>query len=207
MRQIRRFAQTHSLALYIAACAAVFCWLLHEVSRGSFLPDSLGTAALTTWRPEWLTPIVVSITNLASPLAMLLVALTFVLLWRSPRPGIALTLSVAGASFLNVLLKALVMRPRPLGVALIAETGYSFPSGHAMVSCAFFRHGDLAGEVPRPRPARPPRTQRAADGRNRGGRALPHLPGCALRLRRPCRLVRLARLACLLHTARRPCHT
>ena len=39
---------------------------------------------------------------------------------------------------LNVVLKQIVQRPRPDGFRLIAETGYSFPSGHSMVSMAFF---------------------------------------------------------------------
>ena len=36
------------------------------------------------------------------------------------------------------MLKQIVQRPRPDGFRLIAESGYSFPSGHSMVSMAFF---------------------------------------------------------------------
>lgn len=39
---------------------------------------------------------------------------------------------------LNQILKLMFLRPRPLHLALIKETGYSFPSGHAMASCAFY---------------------------------------------------------------------
>lgn len=35
-------------------------------------------------------------------------------------------------------LKFVIQRARPLGISLIEETGYSFPSGHSMVSAAFY---------------------------------------------------------------------
>ncbi len=50
--------------------------------------------------------------------------------------AVALLSSLVGASFLNVLFKNLFQRPRPVGLNLVAETGFSFPSGHAMLSMA-----------------------------------------------------------------------
>ena len=38
----------------------------------------------------------------------------------------------------NQLLKNIVARPRPEGFRLVEESGYSFPSGHSMVSMAFY---------------------------------------------------------------------
>ena len=38
----------------------------------------------------------------------------------------------------NQILKRIFKRTRPLGYRLIKATGYSFPSGHAMVSMAFY---------------------------------------------------------------------
>ena len=39
---------------------------------------------------------------------------------------------------MNWLLKHFFVRPRPNELRLIEETGYSFPSGHAMASTAFY---------------------------------------------------------------------
>lgn len=39
---------------------------------------------------------------------------------------------------LNIILKNIVQRERPNNFRLIDETGYSFPSGHSMVSMAFY---------------------------------------------------------------------
>ncbi len=53
-------------------------------------------------------------------------------------PGTCVAANLAGALVLNQVLKFIVQRPRPEGFRLIAETGYSFPSGHSMISMAFF---------------------------------------------------------------------
>ncbi len=41
-------------------------------------------------------------------------------------------------TILNQLLKRLLQRPRPTEFRIIEENGYSFPSGHSMVSMAFY---------------------------------------------------------------------
>jgi membrane-associated phospholipid phosphatase len=52
---------------------------------------------------------------------------------------VALLTSVGGGILLNVLLKNIFLRPRPNFVnALYHETGYSFPSGHSMMSVLFY---------------------------------------------------------------------
>ena len=41
-------------------------------------------------------------------------------------------------TILNQILKRILQRPRPTEFRIIEETGYSFPSGHSMVSMAFY---------------------------------------------------------------------
>jgi undecaprenyl-diphosphatase len=53
-------------------------------------------------------------------------------------PGWCVTVNIGGAGVLNILLKNIIQRPRPDGFRLVAESGYSFPSGHSMISMAFF---------------------------------------------------------------------
>jgi membrane-associated phospholipid phosphatase len=50
-----------------------------------------------------------------------------------------LLLTVGGAALLNLALKNIFLRPRPnFPLAFLRETGFSFPSGHAMISIAFY---------------------------------------------------------------------
>lgn len=52
--------------------------------------------------------------------------------------SLMLVISLSGAAGLNQFLKHLFSRPRPIYSLLPDVTGYSFPSGHAMVAAAFF---------------------------------------------------------------------
>ena len=47
-----------------------------------------------------------------------------------------INLCCAGA--FSVIVKYLIKRSRPIGVSLIEETGYSFPSAHALISVVFY---------------------------------------------------------------------
>lgn len=52
--------------------------------------------------------------------------------------GITILANLVISAGMNNLLKIIIQRPRPIGYRLIEETGYSFPSGHSMVSMAFY---------------------------------------------------------------------
>lgn len=89
-------------------------------------------------RNDTLTPIMEGFSNLASPVviaAMLLMVAAFA---PGKKPGLCAIINLVCALALNQLLKAIVQRPRPEGFRLVSEVGYSFPSGHSMISMAFF---------------------------------------------------------------------
>lgn len=59
--------------------------------------------------------------------------------WKKNLKGMALVvLSTLGSYGINFLLKNIFIRTRPLKYFLIEQGGYSFPSGHAMVSMSFY---------------------------------------------------------------------
>lgn len=83
---------------------------------------------------------VVTYLGAGSVLIPLAIVLAAVLLWRR-RTGEALLIvtATAGASALNFLVKNLMARPRPdIIEPFIDVKGFSFPSGHATVSTAFY---------------------------------------------------------------------
>jgi membrane-associated phospholipid phosphatase len=85
-----------------------------------------------------------------APLVLLLAALW---LRRHRADWIALAVSLAGASIVNLLIKVIFARARPtLFPALMLETGFSFPSGHSQAAVAFY--GVLAYLVARRAPPR-----------------------------------------------------
>ena len=78
-----------------------------------------------------------------SPQALgVMTAVLMLILWlglRNPRAALFLGFSLGGAMLLNTLFKLFFARARPaLSEQLTPAPGYSFPSGHAMGSAAFF---------------------------------------------------------------------
>lgn len=52
--------------------------------------------------------------------------------------AVSIPLNLTIIAILNFLIKCIVQRPRPDGINLIEESGFSFPSGHSASSFAFY---------------------------------------------------------------------
>ncbi len=78
-----------------------------------------------------------SITRLGNTFMVVLVVSGFILIVRN-RYGIFLAISAVDSLLLNTIVKLAVQRPRPDGLRLIRQGGYSFPSGHAMISICIY---------------------------------------------------------------------
>lgn len=124
----------------VAACAIVFLVLLEDVLEGGLikLDEAAYVLIVEHLRTDWLTPIMESISALATPVTLMVMLLLIVALAPGRRPGACCALNLALVVVLNQVLKFLVQRPRPEGFRLAAETGFSFPSGHSMAAMAFF---------------------------------------------------------------------
>ncbi len=82
---------------------------------------------------------VLFLTHLGDPISLLMISVAILLiLWLLRKPvyviQFAMTMVVAAGTV--VVLKKIIGRARPTGI--IPEDGYSFPSGHALVSAVFF---------------------------------------------------------------------
>lgn len=86
-----------------------------------------------------LTSVMKGITHLGDPATVMVLCLMIFLVPRW-RKTIALPVSAAVilSAAADVALKRIFARSRPNILRLISETGYSFPSGHAMVNASFY---------------------------------------------------------------------
>lgn len=89
-------------------------------------------------RRAWLTPIMQSISELALPVVLMVMLLAVQAFAPGRSPGLFAALNLVGVLVVNQAFKFLVQRPRPEGFRLIAESGYSFPSGHSMIAMGFY---------------------------------------------------------------------
>ena len=89
-------------------------------------------------RSEPVTAIMKVITNLSSAYVLIAITIGILLFVKNKKVGLCVASNLVITTLLNQLLKYIIQRPRPDGYRLIAESGYSFPSGHSMVSMAFY---------------------------------------------------------------------
>ncbi|HEX8505920.1 MAG TPA: phosphatase PAP2 family protein [Hymenobacter sp.] len=127
---------------FVLAFSAFF-YLAREVfGQPTVALDQQAFAVADRWRAAvpWLTGIVQAITFFGS-LKFFLPASLIAPYWMRRRGygrhALTLLLAMGGGWALNELLKAWFHRPRPTS-ALLFQMGLSFPSGHAMMSVAFY---------------------------------------------------------------------
>lgn len=141
-----RVAEYGAILVAGFAAAAVllyaFAWLATEVLDQETAAIDMGTLQfLQQFTSPQLTLLANAISLMGSQVVLALgVALLAVFFWQR-RWGAAVNLIVvtAGAQVLNDVLKSAFHRTRPTPVGgLIESQQYSFPSGHAMVSAAFY---------------------------------------------------------------------
>lgn len=71
-------------------------------------------------------------------ICLIVIAILLFVIIKNRKIGIAIIANLGIVTILNQLLKRILQRPRPEEFRIINESGYSFPSGHSMVSMAFY---------------------------------------------------------------------
>lgn len=84
-----------------------------------------------------LTNIMKAITFLGSASCIIILTIILLITIKNNKTKLLIILNIIIATLLNQILKYVVQRPRPNN-PLVEETGFSFPSGHSMVSLAFY---------------------------------------------------------------------
>lgn len=85
-----------------------------------------------------LTPIVKIITFFGSATWIVIFTIILFVIIRNKRQNILLGTNLCIVTIINQILKHIFKRSRPTEFRIIDESGYSFPSGHSMVSMAFY---------------------------------------------------------------------
>jgi len=141
-------SRTLIVGLLLAAAALVFfAWLAEEVIHGRTQQfDDRIRLLLHAYANPALTAAMRGVSMVGEPWFLIVLGVPAVVwfVWKGWRRTVLLfAITVAGAEVLDQLLKLMIHRPRPATFFALAEPmGYSFPSGHALVSGAFF--GGLA---------------------------------------------------------------
>lgn len=79
-----------------------------------------------------------TITNICSFYAIVALSLLLLIIIKNKSIPLSIILNLICISLLNLIFKLIIQRQRPDGISIINISGYSYPSGHSMVSMAFF---------------------------------------------------------------------
>ena len=101
--------------------------------------DIIGYKIISTFLiSDFATPIAKFITNFGGAIFLITLTVILFILIKNKKIGLSILTNLVVIAGLNQVIKRILQRPRPTEYKIIEETGYSFPSGHSMVSMAFY---------------------------------------------------------------------
>ncbi len=116
---------------------AIFIFLLFNQNHFSKI-DNFTYSLIKPIISDNMTMIMRFITFFADPIWCVLLSCLMVLLVKNKKISKAFLLNLICVFLLNYILKIIFSRDRPVDINLIVETGFSFPSGHAMISLGIY---------------------------------------------------------------------
>ena len=121
-------------------CLVGFLALTEDVFNKEIMyGDIIGYKLISTFLiSDFVTPIAKFITNFGGAIFLSIATVMLFLFIKNKKIGLSIISNIVIIAVLNQLLKRILQRPRPTEFRIVEETGYSFPSGHSMVSMAFY---------------------------------------------------------------------
>ena len=137
---IKEFIVKNLKWIIVFICLIGFLALAEDVFNKEIMNgDIIGYKMISTFLiSDFVTPIAKFITNFGGAIFLIVSTIALFVLLKNKKIGLSIFTNLVIITALNQLLKGILQRPRPTEFRIIEETGYSFPSGHSMVSMAFY---------------------------------------------------------------------
>lgn len=126
--------------IILTLCLVIFSIFTYKVVKDKplYIDDTVYNYISNNIINENRTKAVKLITNITSPLGVILSAVILIIIIKNKKIKISLAMDLLGVTIINNLLKVIIARDRPNINRLVTETGYSFPSGHSITSMVFY---------------------------------------------------------------------
>ena len=136
----RKILLKKNLKWIVALVSLILLFLIiRSVYKGSIIHfDSFFYDNIRVLINDRMTFFVKMLTSLGSAFALVSLTVLVMLMFKNKKYGILTGVNLLVIFSFNLLLKFIFARPRPIDINLIEESGYSFPSAHAMISTAFY---------------------------------------------------------------------
>lgn len=121
-------------------CLTVFFGILENVlARDIMNLDIVGYEIISKYLiSDSVTPIAKIITIFGGAIFLITLSTLILIFVKDKKIGFFVWLNLGISTILNQTMKFIIRRPRPTEFRIVDESGYSFPSGHSMVSVAFY---------------------------------------------------------------------
>ena len=140
MEKAKKFVINNYQLLIIFMCLILFLALAEDVFNNEIMNgDIIGYNIISNYLiNDSFTPIMKIITWFGGITCLVSLTLILFLLIKNKKVGVLIGVNLVVVTMINQLLKFILQRPRPTEFRIINEIGYSFPSGHSMISMAFY---------------------------------------------------------------------
>lgn len=136
---MKNFLKKNYKLVVIFICLILILEIVEDLfEKEIMMKDIIGYKVISSLISEKTIPIAKFITNLGGVIWLITFSTILFIFIKNKKIGLCIYINLALSGGLNQILKHIVQRPRPTEYRLIDESGYSFPSGHSMVSAAFY---------------------------------------------------------------------
>lgn len=140
MKKILKLIKNNYKWIIFSICLILFLALAEDVFNKEIMQgDTIGYNFVKTYLiKEQVTPIMKIVTFFGGATCLIGLTIILFIIIKNRKIGLLIGINLIIITILNQLFKFILQRPRPTEYRIINESGYSFPSGHSMISMAFY---------------------------------------------------------------------
>ncbi len=140
MKKILKLTKDNYKWIILSICLILFLALAEDVFNKEIMQeDIIGYNFVKTYLiKKEITPVMKLITFFGGATCLIGLTLVLFITIKNKKIGLLIGTNLIVITILNQIFKFILQRPRPTENRIINENGYSFPSGHSMISMAFY---------------------------------------------------------------------
>ena len=140
MKKILKLIKNNYKWIIFSVCLILFLALAEDVFNKEIMQGYIiGYNFVKTYLiKEQVTPVMKIVTFFGGATCLIGLTIILFIIIKNKKIGLLIGINLVTITILNQLFKFILQRPRPTENRIINENGYSFPSGHSMISMAFY---------------------------------------------------------------------
>lgn len=140
MEKLKKIIIKNCKWIVLFICIIILLFLIEDVIDKEIITfdNSCYNMVSSLLITDMMTPVVKIITQFGGAYWLIGFSIFLLFIIKNRKIGISIILNLGLSVSINYTLKQILQRPRPTEYRIINESGYSFPSGHSMVSMAFY---------------------------------------------------------------------